>query len=241
MTALAATHLAIAARLNPTDLSVTAGQMVALIGPNGGGKTSLLRAIARVERAAGTVLINDEDLDSLGEARRRKLVGFVPASRDVGWPIAARDVIALGLARRDEARIAELIGLFELELFADRPINDLSTGERARVLLARGLAARPAVVLLDEPLANLEPYWVLRLLKILRGEASKGTAILVALHDLGQLRAFDRALLIADGRLQLDETPAGIIASERFEVLFRVVPDGTGWTISRSADRRSLP
>ena len=233
MTSLLASGVGLDRRLDPTDLRVEPGAMVALVGPNGGGKTSLLRAIARVEQASGEVIIDDEDVDTLGEARRRRLIAFLPASRDIGWPIAARDVIALGLGARDTARIDELIGLFELEQLSDRPIDRLSTGERARVLLARALAARPRLLLLDEPLSNLEPYWVLRLVEILRDAARQGAAVLVALHDLGQLASFDRALLIAEGRVQMDETPADLITSERFEEIFRIRPAYGGWQIRR--------
>ncbi|MDQ3144159.1 MAG: ABC transporter ATP-binding protein, partial [Pseudomonadota bacterium] len=174
MTSLCATAVALEARLSPTDLTVEAGQMVALVGPNGGGKTSLLRALARVEQAGGEVAIDGQDVDKLGEARRRRLLAFLPASREVGWPIAARDVIALGLGASDASRIDELVDLFELTELAGRTVDRLSTGERARVLLARALAARPRLLLLDEPLSNLEPYWVLRLIDILRATAATG-------------------------------------------------------------------
>ena len=238
MTALIATGVALPGRLVATDLALDAGQLVALVGPNGGGKTSLLRALAGIEEASGRVRVDGEDITTLGEARRRRLLAFLPASRDLGWPIAARDVIALGLAGRDEARIAELIDLFELTALADRPINQLSTGERTRVLLARAMAAHPRLLLLDEPFANLEPYWVLRVGVILRDLAATGTLVMVALHDLHQLDRFDRVLLIADGAVQMDEAPADLMASERFETVFRITPDPGGWAIS-SADRRS--
>ncbi len=235
---LLASGIALPNRLKSTDLSLTGGQLVALVGPNGGGKTSLLRALARVEEANGVVGVDGEDVAKLSEARRRRLLAFLPASRDLGWPIAARDVIALGLGANDEPRIAELIELFELAALADRPINRLSTGERTRVLLARAMAARPRLLLLDEPFANLEPYWVLQLRAILRALASGGTLVLVALHDLHQLDSFDRALLIADGAIQMNKAPADLIASERFEEIFRISVSPNGWTI-RPADRRS--
>jgi iron complex transport system ATP-binding protein len=209
-----------------------------LVGPNGGGKTSLLRALAGVEDASGTVRIDGEAVAGLGEARRRVLLSFLPASRELGWPIAARDVIALGLGTRDEARIAALIEQFELEALADRPINRLSTGERTRVLLARAMAAEPRLLLLDEPFANLEPYWVIRLAEILRTLANDGRMILVALHDLGQLERFDRALLISERKVQMNETPADLVASERFEDILRIRAANGSWAI-RPADRQS--
>ncbi len=238
MTAMIARGLALPHRLEVTDLAFDGGQMIALVGPNGGGKTSLLRALAGVADACGEVRIDGELIAGLGEARRRKLLAFLPASRDLGWPIAARDVIALGLASHDTARIDVLLELFELNSLGDRPINLLSTGERTRVLLARAMAASPKLLLLDEPFANLEPYWVLRLGTILRDTADSGTLILVALHDLGQLERFDRALLLAHGAVQMNETPADLIAGERFEDILRIRPANGGWTI-KPVDRQS--
>lgn len=232
MTSLCARQLAIPGRLHPTDLSANAGELIALVGPNGGGKTSLLRAIAQIEGASGQVTIEGENLDTVAVARRPRLLSFLPASRDVTWPISARDMIALGLDRPDAERIDRLIGLFELEALADRPTDRLSTGERARVLAARAMAAEPRLLLLDEPLSNLDPYWVLRFVELTKSAALGGQTVLVALHDLSQLGNFDRALLIAGGQVEMDDAPASLMASERFEQIFRVRAAQGGWQIS---------
>ena len=241
MTSLVARQTGIPGRLAPTDIDVGAGELVALVGPNGGGKTSLLRALARIETSIGIVEITGEDVDEVPLARRRQLLSFLPASRDVAWPIAARDVIALGLGHPDGERVEELVGLLEMEKLADRPVNRLSTGERARVLTARALAARPTVLLLDEPLSNLDPYWVLRFLEIFREASKSGQVVLVALHDLSQLNHFDRALLIANGRVQMDETPASLVASERFGTCFRIRQSAGGWVIRQPEVLQSSP
>ena len=239
MTGLVARSIGIRGRLEPCDLDVQPGGLVALIGPNGGGKTSLLRALARIEGASGVVSINGEDVDLAPAARRRQLLAYLPASRDVIWPISVRDVIALGLDRPDEARIDELITLLELERLAQRAINQLSTGERARVLMARAMAAKPRVLLLDEPLSNLDPYWVLRFVDLFHDAASSGQTVLVALHDLAQLDRFEFALLVADGGIQMNEAPASLTASERFKNVFRIDRADGRWAIRRSVDRQS--
>lgn len=241
MTILRARELAIPGRLLSTGLDVHAGELVALVGPNGGGKTSLLRALARIEDAAGVVAIDDEDIDEAPMARRRQLLSFLPASRDVTWPISARDVIRLGLDRDDEPRVDEWVDLLELGKLADRPVNQLSTGERARVLTARALVGSPKLLLLDEPLSNLDPYWVLRFLQIFETAAQSCQTVIVALHDLTQLERFSRALLISDGRIQMDEAPANLIASERFEEVFRISAANGRWAIKKPAGRRSSP
>jgi iron complex transport system ATP-binding protein len=235
---LDARAVALDGRLQSTDLQVGAGELVAVIGPNGGGKTSLLRALAAIETSGGTVMVGGEDLRSIPSPRRPKIAAFLPASREVAWPITARDVIALGLPTPDPVRIEELLDLLELQPLASRPVDCLSTGERTRVLFARALAPRPRLLLLDEPLSNLDPYWVLRLLDILRGVVTASSSALVALHDIDRVPAFDRALLVAGGQIQADLKPAAMLASEALAEAFRIERSGEGWRV-RPEDRRS--
>lgn len=240
MTALLAKGLALPSRFQITELKLEGAQSVALVGPNGGGKTSLLRALAGVEGAVGDVFIHGELTRGVSEARRRNLISFLPASRDLAWPITARDAIALGLAENSAERVTAMLDLFELTGLAERAINSLSTGERGRVLLARALVARPMVVLLDEPLAHLEPYWVLRVSDILRDLANEGALVVTAIHELHLINSFDRILLVADGVIQLNERPVDLISSDRFEEIFRITQASDGWKI-KPAGRQSSP
>ena len=233
MTSLLEAHgLAISGRLQPTDLDLPPG-MTAVIGPNGAGKTSLLRALAGIELETGDVLIAGEDLAHATPPRRMRLLSFLPATRALVWPISTRDVIALGLPSPDPARVDELLRQLELDALADRRVDHLSTGERSRVLLARALAARPRLLLLDEPLSNLDPYWVLRTLQILRSEAGQcDCAVLASLHDLNQIRAFERVLLVDAGKVVADGSPTGIMDSPELARAFRIEKDGRSWKIS---------
>lgn len=229
---LDARAIAVEVRLEPTDLTIQAGELIGIIGPNGAGKTSLLRALAGIELRQGSVMIDGETVVTAPPSRRMRLLGFLPATRSLVWPISTRDVIALGLTEPDAARIDELIDLLELQAFADRPVNSLSTGERSRVLFARALAARPRVLLLDEPLSNLDPYWVLRTIDILKhAVAATKCTVLASLHNLEQIRAFSRVLLVDGGRVIADKSPDEMLASETLGQAFRIERNGPGWQV----------
>jgi len=241
MTALAAASgVGIAGRLAPTDLALERGQMVAVIGPNGGGKTSLLRALARTEDAEGTVTIDGLDVDTTAEARRRRLLAFLPAAREANWPVTVADYLEFGLGSPDSARIDALIDLLELAALADRPIDRISTGERARAMLGRAIAGKARLLLLDEPLSNLDPYWVLRTVEIVHAEiAANVSAALVSVHDLDMARRFDRLLLVSGGALIADGVPSEVLESRAFGEAFRIGRQDGRWAITPPADRRS--
>jgi iron complex transport system ATP-binding protein len=238
---LSARGIAIEGRLAPTDLDVGLGELVALVGPNGGGKTSLLRGLAGIEGRADGIRIAGEELEAAIPPRRPKLLGFLPASRDIAWPISALDVIALG-GSPDQERVAQLVERLELAAFASRPVNSLSTGERARVLLARALASRPKLLLLDEPLSNLDPYWVLSILALLRETVATGScSAIVSIHDLGIAERFDKLMLMSAGCLQAAGKPHEILGGEQLAAAFRIERNGAGWRIRRPEDPQSSP
>lgn len=230
---------ALVPRLKTTKVSISAGERVALIGPNGSGKSTLLKALAGIEGDQSAVTIAGERLDSTAPARRTQLLAFLPASRELRWPIPVRDVIALGLTKPDAVRVDELLDRLQLRDLAERPVDRLSTGERARALLGRALASRPRLLLLDEPLSNLDPAWVLRTLDLLEEVASAGASLVMALHDLALLRRFDRVWMLDQGSLVADLPPDELLQSSDFRRVFEVEPDGSGWALRTSADPQS--
>ena len=239
---LIARSVAIDGRLHPTDLDIAAGALVALIGPNGSGKTSLLRALATVETTRGTITIDGEDVATAPPPRRPHLLTFLPASRDLVWPIRVRDVIALGLTTFDPHRVDRLLDQLELRVLAERPASEISTGERARVLLARALAPSPRLLLLDEPLSNLDPYWVLKTLELLRETVrTTGCCAIVSLHDIDRVGSFDRVLLADEGRIAADLAPEDMLASSDLARSFRIERSDDGWRVSSPEDPRSSP
>jgi iron complex transport system ATP-binding protein len=193
---LEARDLSLPGRLAETSLDIREGELVCLVGPNGSGKTSLLHAIAGVGGPSGDVRIGGVDVAAVSASRRPGLLTFLPATRDLRWPLVARNLIALG---GGQAIPEEL----ELEPLLGRRVDQLSTGERSRVMIARALAPRPRLLLLDEPTANLDPLWQIRLMEMLRADLRDSRrSAMVAIHDLdAALRYADRILVMDRGRI----------------------------------------
>ncbi|MEA3018276.1 MAG: iron complex transport system ATP-binding protein [Sphingomonadales bacterium] len=211
-----AEDIALAGRLQPLSLELERDALVCLVGPNGSGKTSLLHALAGIGGPAGRVEIDGMEVASAPRTQRAGLLSFLPASRDIHWPLAGRDVIALSGA--SAAQIDAAIAMLELGPLAGRRMDRLSTGERSRILLARALAPKPALLLLDEPTANLDPLWQIRLLALLRGRTA-----LVAMHDLDAAAAHaDRLLVMDKGRVAADGRPADVMAGPAIGDVFGI-------------------
>ena len=227
---LRASNLSLPGRLHDADIEIAAGELVCLIGPNGSGKTSLLHALAGIGAPKGIVALDGADPRTLPPAARPAALTYLPASRDVPWPLLARDAIALG---GGSAQFPAL----ELESLLDRRLDTLSTGERSRVMIARALAPRPRLLLLDEPTANLDLLWQIRLMQLVREEVhSGGSAALVAIHDLEAAgRYADRVIVMDGGRIVaegMEEVPA-VFGVERRE--------GRWEAVRPRADPRSSP
>ena len=244
MTALLeARGLSLPGRLSDASLVLAAGELACLVGPNGSGKTSLLHALADIGGPSGEVRVDGIVPRELSAGQRPGLLSFLPASRDVRWPLHARDLIALG-GGAPEAVAATIVRL-ELDAVADRRLDRLSTGERNRVLIARALAANPKLFLLDEPTANLDPLWQIRLMELLRDQLRRtGQAALVALHDLDAAARYgDRMIVMRDGRIVAEDSPAEVMAGPVIAEVFGIERVAGEWrpAVRTPADPRSSP
>ena len=206
--------------LNDVSLSVAAGEVLGLVGPNGAGKTTLLRAALGLQaRSGGDVRLAGRPLETLGERERAAIAGYLPQERRVAWNMLARDIAALGAAALSpkEARAIAEACLAELEVgeLAGRGVLDMSGGERARVLLARLLATRAALLVADEPAAGLDPEAQLLILERLRARAEAGAAVIVTSHDLTlAARACDRLAVLHAGTLTALAPPAEALSRQ---------------------------
>lgn len=189
--------------LDRVSVSVGTGQVLAIVGPSGAGKSTLLRVVAGIEQPqAGRILVDDVDVTEVPVHRRS--VGLVFQDDQLFPHLHVAENIAFGLKMSGEprpviaARVAELLELVDLVGYDRRRIDSLSGGESKRVALARSLAPRPRVLLLDEPLTGLDRALHDRLVVDLRRIlAATGTTVVVVTHDL------DEAARLADRTMHL--------------------------------------
>lgn len=229
-----------------SDIAATfrPGRVTAILGPNGAGKSSLVKAAAALIPAqTGIVRLGGRDVAALPPRERARLIGYLPQDAAVHWNLPAREVVALGRAphrapfaaldAQDRKAIADAVAATETAPLLDRPIGELSGGERARVLLARVLAGDPAWLLADEPLASLDPAHQIDILDRLRARAMQGSGVVIVLHDLVQAgRAADDVLLLKEGAIAAFGPAAEVLTPERlravFDIAVTVLPDTAG-------------
>ncbi|HUN43575.1 MAG TPA: ABC transporter ATP-binding protein [Acetobacteraceae bacterium] len=203
--------------LDDISLTVADGELVALLGPSGCGKTTLLRIIAGLQtETSGRVLIGERDMS--GIPPRRRGLAMVFQNYAVFPHMRVRDNIAFGLrmtgaaAARIERQVARAAGLLHIEPLLDRYPAQLSGGQRQRVAVARALAVEPAVMLMDEPLSNLDALLRLEMradLKTVLREA--GTTTLYVTHDQTEAMGLaDRIAVMAQGRIDQVASPSDI-------------------------------
>lgn len=198
--------------LTGLGLSVPAGEVVGLLGPSGSGKTTLMRAITGVQRiSAGTVTVLGHPA---GAAPLRTLIGYAAQTPSVYADLTVRENLSyfasvLRAPRTDPDRVMAEVGLADL---ARRPAGDLSGGQHARVSLAVALLGKPRLLVLDEPTVGLDPVLREELWSLFHGLRDRGTTLLVSSHVMEEAGRCDRLVLMREGRLVTEETPARLRA-----------------------------
>ncbi|SFR92054.1 iron complex transport system ATP-binding protein [Agromyces sp. CF514] len=215
-----------------TDVSFAAipGRVHSLLGPNGAGKSTLLSVLAG-DRApsSGRVVLRDRPLADwpLRDLARTRAV--LTQEHSVTFAFRSREIVEMGRhpwARTpaevdDEREIERAMAVTDVSHLADRPVANLSGGEKARVALARVLAQRSPVLLLDEPTAALDLRHQEDVLRLARAQAAAGDAVVVVLHDLNLAAAYsDEITLLERGRVVAHGTPADVLTAERIEAVY---------------------
>lgn len=195
------------------DLELAAGAVTVIVGPNGSGKTTLLRTLlGLLAPAEGRVLLNGRPLSEHSLRARARACAWLPQRTELPWSMSARELVMLGRAphlsalggagKPDHDEVLAALTRVRAHELADRDVRTLSGGELQRVLLARLLASKAPLLLLDEPSTALDIGHALALLELVRELAAAGHGVLMSMHDLELARRYgDRALVLrADGR-----------------------------------------
>jgi len=218
------------------DVSFTldAGEVMCVLGPNGSGKTTLLRTLlGLLPPHSGQILFHQKSLFSLSRAEIARTAGYVPQAHQPYFAYSVRDMVLMGRSahlgtfsmpgahdREVAARVLESLGIAPL---AERPVTEISAGERQLALVARALAQEPRLLVMDEPTASLDFGNQVRVLERIAALAAGGISILFSTHDPDHaFVAAQRALLLAEGRVLALGTPREVIRADTLERLYHV-------------------
>ncbi len=221
--------------LNNLNLQTNAGELIVLLGPNGCGKSTLLKTISGLipHREGGTIWINNQSLSSMPLKLRARQIAYLAQSRQAQADMLVKDVIELGrapfrgrlgrISADGRQAIEKAVAKTELSSFLDRKFGQLSGGEQARVLLARALCMNASVLLADEPIAALDPYYQISMMEILKAEAKSGKTVITALHDLPLAAQYaDRVWIMNKGQIIADGAPKTAMSEQIISDVFKI-------------------
>ncbi|MDR9395135.1 LPS export ABC transporter ATP-binding protein [Roseovarius sp. SYSU LYC5161] len=209
--------------IRDVSLDLQQGEVVALLGPNGSGKTTTFYAIAGlIYPEGGHVLIDGRDVTNLPMYRRAKMgIGYLPQEMSIFRGLSVEDNILAILdisqpdAHKRRERLEELLSEFSIEHLRRAPALALSGGERRRVEIARCLAADPRYLLLDEPFAGVDPISVGDIRHLVADLKKRGIGVLITDHNVREtLEIVDRAYILHDGQVLMSGTPDDVVKNE---------------------------
>ncbi|MES2938654.1 MAG: ABC transporter ATP-binding protein [Pseudomonadota bacterium] len=197
--------------LQGIDLAIPAGRWTAIAGPNGAGKTTLLRALAHLLPYCGEVRLQGRDAAAWPHKERARSLAWLGQNETGAEDLLARDVVMLGRlphqdwlgspSAADRAAVEAAMQETQCWQWRDRPLGSLSGGERQRVLLARALAVRAPLLMMDEPLANLDPPHQADWLGIVRRHVARGGTAISVLHEISLALQADELVVVDQGRV----------------------------------------
>lgn len=229
MALISTQQLSMPGRLNAINFELMHGEVLGLVGPNGSGKSTLLQCLCDLLPYDGKVLLDNVEYRELAANERARRLGFLPQSCQSAWSLTVKDVIALGrMPWGDEnpQLINAAAAKTNVTEWLSRRVDQLSGGQQARVWLARVLAGQPEVMLADEPVASLDLYHQLSVLKMLRDYADGSNGVIVSLHDLGLAARFcDRICLLDSGSMRAMGTPEEVLTADNIRAVYKVDAD----------------
>ena len=221
--------------LDGVDLPIVDGEVIGILGPNGCGKTTLLKNLNKnLEPTGGCVMLDGESMADLSKKEIAREVAVVPQTNEIRFAFTVRDIVTMGRmpfqgmmgapSGEDERIVDEAIRRTGLSKHVDRHINTMSGGERQRVIIARAIAQTPKYLLMDEPTLHLDismQFDALNLVHKLSRET--GLTVVIVSHDLGMVARYcDRIVMIHDHKVHCVGTPEEVLTPENMRTVFNV-------------------
>src|SRR5208283_2910660 len=207
--------------------SIREGDFIGLLGANGSGKSTILKLASGILKpSSGSITLWGRDLSRENGRDRAKLISYLPQTLDIGVPFTVRELVSMGLypydipPAMDVDEALDVVGLLEK---AEARLMDLSGGERRRTFIAMTLLQGAGLLLLDEPLANLDIRYQIELVRLLRElQQTRSIAVVMALHDINVALQFDTVMLIKGGSLIGSGSPETVLSRSKLKQAFDV-------------------
>lgn len=218
--------------LRDINMELNSSEVLGIVGPNGTGKSTLLRCIDRILIPKGKVLLDGQEISGMSRVEIAKRIGYVPQSMTGVFPATVFDMVLLGRrphlswrsSEEDIDKVLEMLDLMDIKDLAMRNFNETSGGQQQKVLIARALAQDVDILLLDEPTSNLDIKHQLEVMEILTElSRSKGISVMMAIHDLNLASRYsDRIIMLNGGGIRDEGDPASVLTTENIRSVYDV-------------------
>ena len=223
--------------LKDVNLEVKKGEIISLIGPNGGGKSTLLKSIrGELSLLGGAVYLGEDELKTISLRELSRKMSIVTTDRIKPELMTCKDVVSAGRlpftdcfgfgSEKDSAAVQRAMSLMKIEALKDKPYDKLSDGQKQRTLIARSIAQEPEYLIMDEPTSYLDIRYRMEFMDVIEGLAKEGVTIVMSLHELElALNYSDRLLLIYDDGRTMCEEPSKVLEKGLIKELFSLTDE----------------
>ncbi|MDR1690270.1 MAG: ABC transporter ATP-binding protein [Candidatus Methanoplasma sp.] len=220
--------------LTDVSISTNGGEFIALMGPNGSGKTTLMRCINKIlDIKGGSVIIDGNDIKGLSRDGMSRICTTVPAEIPSDFSLTTKDFVTLGRSpyitswwwesEEDMAIVEKTMWDFGILHYSERKLHELSSGERARALLAKGVVQKPKLMMVDEPSAHLDIKYKVQVMEMLKGLSRSGLTVIMASHDLNLVTRYcDKVMLLSEGKIIKFGTPNEVVTKESIKEVYHI-------------------